>query len=176
MHILFFKILDYNIENTFSFSLFLFPSLSLFSFKNILREFLIPLTSLLQEFMAAIHASSFFTLRTILIIPILWRSCYCGLQFLMDTSDPFGVLRKTWGLLNSNYRTWLFWSVCPEANVIAYPGIHLNVQTDDTMHSTVNMNNMYLVLKVSWRLSGREGLKLRSDEKSSQGWGWKVGE
>lgn len=55
--------------------------------------------------------------------------------------------------------------------MIAYPGIYLDVRTDDTMHSTLNMNRKYSELTISWEFSEGEGLKQRFDKKSSQGWG-----
>lgn len=41
---------------------------------------------------------------------------------------------------------YLFWSICSKAGVIAYSWIYLDVETDDTMHSPINMSNVYLEL------------------------------
>lgn len=54
-------------------------------------------------------------------------------------------------------------------------GIYLGVQTDDTIHSTINMNNMYLVfskldvVRKEGRKEGREGGRKGREEERKEG-------
>lgn len=48
--------------------------------------------------------------------------------------------------------------------MIAHPGIYLAIETDDAMHSLINMSNVYLELTTNWGFPGGEGLMWGFDE------------
>lgn len=50
----------------------------------------------------------------------------------------------------------------PAASMVALPGIYLDVKRDDTTHSSMNMNKVYLVL-TNWKLPVGEGLMQGAD-------------
>lgn len=50
----------------------------------------------------------------------------------------------------------------PAASMVALPGIYLDVKRDDTTHSSMNMNKVYLVL-TNWKLPVGEGLMQGTD-------------
>lgn len=50
----------------------------------------------------------------------------------------------------------------PAASMVALPGIYLDVKRDDTTHSSMNMNKVYLVL-TNWKFPVGEGLMQGTD-------------
>lgn len=53
--------------------------------------------------------------------------------------------------------------------MLTHPQIYLDVESDDSNHSPVNVNKVHLVLTSSWRFSGGEELTEESEEQ--RGWG-----